>query len=84
MSGVGTAALFVSYIIAGPFWDRFGSFATMVLSACSFGAGFLGIYLAVMGVLSGAFSSIGAVSLYYFLAGFGSCASFVVCYGVNL
>ncbi|KAJ3028437.1 UNVERIFIED_CONTAM: hypothetical protein HDU68_001663 [Siphonaria sp. JEL0065] len=84
MSSVGTASLFIGFILVGPFYDRFQVFPTMTLSAFCFGTGFLGIYLAYIGVLKGVFVSIGAVSFYYFVAGMGSCACFMVCYGVNL
>ncbi|KAJ3072395.1 hypothetical protein HDU98_003711 [Podochytrium sp. JEL0797] len=84
MSAIGTSSLFVGYMLVGPFWDRFGVRPTMLLSSVLFGAGFAGIYLAYCGVFTGGLASIGAVSAYYFVAGLGSCACFLVCYGVNL
>ncbi|ORY31750.1 MFS general substrate transporter [Rhizoclosmatium globosum] len=84
MSSVGTSSLFIGYILVGPVWDRFGIVATASLASLCFGIGFLAIYLAYLGSLSGPLVSIGAVSVYYFIAGLGSCACFIVCYGVNL
>ncbi|KAJ3280252.1 hypothetical protein HDU76_009233, partial [Blyttiomyces sp. JEL0837] len=75
---------YISFLVIGPIWDRYGIIATMSLSALTFGVGYLLMYLAFIGVLTGSMQSVGAISFYYFLAGLGSCASFMATFAINL
>ncbi|KAI8830144.1 hypothetical protein BC829DRAFT_465547 [Chytridium lagenaria] len=86
---------YTSFLLVGPVWDRFGVRVTMMMSAATFGLGFFLMYLGFQG-LPASMSGVGAISLYYFLAGFGSCArvieelviisgiSFMATFAVNL
>ncbi|KAJ3110184.1 hypothetical protein HDU96_006851 [Phlyctochytrium bullatum] len=84
VSALGNTALYTSFLIVGPVWDRFGVRVTMLMSAATFGLGFLLMYLAYVDRLPASLASVGAISFYYFLAGFGSCASFMATFAINL
>ncbi|KAJ3098892.1 hypothetical protein HDU97_003667 [Phlyctochytrium planicorne] len=90
VSALGNTALYTSFLIVGPVWDRFGVRVTMfntfsqIMSSVMFGLGFLMMWLAFIDRVPSELKTVGAISFYYFLAGFGSCASFMATFAINL
>lgn len=70
MSGVGNAALYLSFLFAGPVYDRFGAKITQLLAFVLYSSGYLLIWLSFQSIIPK--SNVFLMSFFYFLAGCGS------------
>ncbi|KAI8839944.1 major facilitator superfamily domain-containing protein [Chytridium lagenaria] len=84
VSGIGNAALYVTFLLVGPMFDYCGPRITMLAAVFFFSLGYLLIWLAYEGRLASPFSTYGAVAFYYFLCGTGSSAAYMATIGVNV
>ncbi|TPX30711.1 hypothetical protein SmJEL517_g05791 [Synchytrium microbalum] len=79
VSALGNAALYVTMIVSGPFYDTFGASWTMLVGGLIYGFGYLFMYLTYIGLIED--SSVTLVAIYYFLAGFGSTTAYMASMG---
>ncbi|KAJ3112304.1 hypothetical protein HDU96_004714 [Phlyctochytrium bullatum] len=84
VSGVGNAALYVTFLFIGPLYDFCGARVTMLACVVLFTLGYFLMWMAYEGKMGGALSSVGALSVYYFLCGTGSTAAYMAAIGVNV
>ncbi|KAJ3416310.1 hypothetical protein HDV05_002250 [Chytridiales sp. JEL 0842] len=82
ISGMGVMALYLSFGVVGPVWDRWGVRVVMCLATVTFSAGYLLTYVAFLNPDT-FLGSPAALAFFHFLAGFGSCASFMASYGIS-
>lgn len=83
ISGVGNTALYVSFLIVGPLYDKLGVTFTMAMSTFTYGLGYLMMWMAYAGRLGPEVSPL-MMSIFYFLAGYGSTAAYMATIGVNM
>ncbi|ORY43735.1 MFS general substrate transporter [Rhizoclosmatium globosum] len=74
ISGIGNSSLYLSFLFIGPIFDIFGAQWTMLFAVIFYGLGYLLMYLAYSGTISG---STGAMSTFYFIAGMGSTCAYM-------
>nr|KAJ3418806.1 hypothetical protein HK105_007813 [Polyrhizophydium stewartii] len=82
ISGSGNTALYLSFLAIGPIYDVLGATATMAIAAVSYSLGYALIWAAYQGVMPG--TSVGAVAVFYFIAGFGATAGYMAVIGINV
>ncbi|KAI9338455.1 major facilitator superfamily domain-containing protein [Obelidium mucronatum] len=81
VSGVGTSALFLCFLVVGPLYDYAGARWTMFAGAVTYFLGYFLMYLAFIGRIPG---NAGFMSLFYFIAGLGSTCAYMASIGINL
>ncbi|KAI8893940.1 major facilitator superfamily domain-containing protein [Globomyces pollinis-pini] len=80
ISAAGTAALYISYMFVGPFYDKYGASLTLGLGMVAYTLGYGLMWLSFIGIIS---TSPLVTAFYYFMCGFGASAGYLVCVGVN-
>ncbi|KAI8811451.1 major facilitator superfamily domain-containing protein [Cladochytrium replicatum] len=92
VSTLGNTALYIAFLPIGPLHDRLGPRPTALLAALLYSGGYLMMYLGYVGWLpgtqvqedgriEGAGVTVVAIGFYYFVAGCGSCASYMAALG---
>ncbi|KAI9336866.1 major facilitator superfamily domain-containing protein [Zopfochytrium polystomum] len=81
ISGVGNAALYVTFLGIGPMYDFCGARLTLLFAAVTYALGYLLMYFAYNKTIG---FSVAAMSMFYFLAGTGATAAYMAAIGVNL
>ncbi|KAI8916357.1 major facilitator superfamily domain-containing protein [Gorgonomyces haynaldii] len=79
ISAVGNTALYVTFIVIGPFYDKFGPRMTMYLATILVSLGYILLWLSYQHLIDGSTISL---SLYFFLVGAGSNAGYMASLGV--
>jgi MFS family permease len=80
VNAIGNASLYLAYLGSGPIYDIYGERITMAVGMVTFTFGYLMIWISFRGLLS---TNVAWISLYYFIAGFGSSAVYMVAIGAN-
>jgi MFS family permease len=81
VNAIGNASLYLAYLGSGPIYDRYGERVTMTVGMVTFTFGYLMIWLTFKGLVP---HSVFLISIYYVIAGFGSCSGYMVGIGVNV
>ncbi|KAH6592094.1 hypothetical protein BASA82_001237 [Batrachochytrium salamandrivorans] len=82
ISGIGNTAVYISFLVVGPIYDRWGATITMVLAMLTCAIGYGGVWAAFEDIIAA--SSVGALCVFYFLIGVGSTAAYMAVVGVNM
>jgi MFS family permease len=80
VNAIGNASLYLAYLGSGPIYDIYGERITMAVGMFTFTLGYFLIWISFRGWL---LTNVAWISLYYFIAGFGSSAVYMVAIGAN-
>ena len=80
ISGVGNTALYLTFLVIGPFYDMYGVRATMGIATVFYTMGYLLMWASYQGYIES--RDVVAFSVFYFFAGLGSCAAYMATVGV--